>query len=93
MFALHPLTWLLIAFGLMALISASVTGLCSAWTNRNTRCRNIAGGPFNRCQHHGGDIVIHDFLGALLLIAAFLTLVYWFSHGGVDLLLADISSM
>lgn len=93
MFDLHPLTWLLIAVAILLLIGASVTARCSAWTTRGTRCLNIAGGPFNRCHKHPCEIVMHDFLGALLIAGCIAGGLYWFNDGGLDVMLTDIETL
>lgn len=88
---LNPLTWLAILIAALILATASITAFCSGWTTRGTRCRNVAGGPFHRCRHHGGDVVIHDFSGLLLSTGVILLGWQWVTHDGVAALLNDIA--
>lgn len=88
-----PLTWLFIVTLALAVFAAAVTTLCSGWTARNTRCRNGAPGPFNRCRFHGGDVVVYDFAGLLLIVAAIGTGLYWLNHQGIAQLMADLSQL
>lgn len=88
---LHPLTWLAILIVALILATASVTALCSAWTSRDTRCRNLAGGPFHRCHHHGGNTVVHDFIGLLLILGVMALGWQWLTNDGVAALLPNIT--
>jgi hypothetical protein len=88
---LHPLTWLATLIVALILATASVTAFCSGWTTRGNRCRNIAGGPFHRCRHHGGEIVLHDFIGLFLVTGVILLGWKWATHDGVSALLTDIT--
>ncbi|GGO94637.1 hypothetical protein [Wenjunlia tyrosinilytica] len=47
---------LAVLWGLWA-IGAAAVATCGGWTRAEGRCRNPRKGLFNRCQHHGWQLV------------------------------------